>query len=114
MLGRDQFEDCMTQASEALSLAEKTHREVRQTVSAAPRYDKYLEASECYSEAARAFLECKAGGSGHLEVGMADAWEHYALAMSHGDRAIARYWDCLLYTSPSPRDRQRSRMPSSA
>ena len=24
------------------------------------------------------------------------------------------YWDCLLYTSPSPRDRQKSRMPSSA
>ena len=24
------------------------------------------------------------------------------------------YWDCLLYTSPSPRDRTRSRMPSSA
>ena len=24
------------------------------------------------------------------------------------------YLDCLLYTSPSPRDRQRSRMPSSA
>ena len=23
-------------------------------------------------------------------------------------------WFCLLYTSPSPRDRQRSRMPSSA
>ena len=23
-------------------------------------------------------------------------------------------YDCLLYTSPSPRDRQRSRMPSSA
>ena len=23
-------------------------------------------------------------------------------------------WDCLLYTSPSPRDRQKSRMPSSA
>ena len=23
-------------------------------------------------------------------------------------------WICLLYTSPSPRDRQRSRMPSSA
>ena len=27
----------------------------------------------------------------------------------------ARYWmPCLLYTSPSPRDRTRSRMPSSA
>ena len=25
-----------------------------------------------------------------------------------------RYMDCLLYTSPSPRDRTRSRMPSSA
>ena len=25
-----------------------------------------------------------------------------------------RYYDCLLYTSPSPRDRQKSRMPSSA
>ena len=23
-------------------------------------------------------------------------------------------WHCLLYTSPSPRDRQKSRMPSSA
>ena len=27
---------------------------------------------------------------------------------------IGRYEDCLLYTSPSPRDRQKSRMPSSA
>ena len=26
----------------------------------------------------------------------------------------AKYSDCLLYTSPSPRDRQKSRMPSSA
>ena len=25
-----------------------------------------------------------------------------------------RNWNCLLYTSPSPRDRQKSRMPSSA
>ena len=27
---------------------------------------------------------------------------------------IVRYVACLLYTSPSPRDRQKSRMPSSA
>ena len=26
----------------------------------------------------------------------------------------AKYGNCLLYTSPSPRDRQKSRMPSSA
>ena len=30
------------------------------------------------------------------------------------DRAEERAYDCLLYTSPSPRDRQKSRMPSSA
>ena len=30
------------------------------------------------------------------------------------DDAIAVSRDCLLYTSPSPRDRQKSRMPSSA
>ena len=28
--------------------------------------------------------------------------------------ALGRRWYCLLYTSPSPRDRTRSRMPSSA
>ena len=27
---------------------------------------------------------------------------------------LARYWYCLLYTSPSPRDVEESRMPSSA
>ena len=26
----------------------------------------------------------------------------------------SKYWDCLLYTSPSPRDKRQSRMPSSA
>ena len=29
-------------------------------------------------------------------------------------RKLPQYWACLLYTSPSPRDRQKSRMPSSA
>ena len=28
--------------------------------------------------------------------------------------SMTKYFDCLLYTSPSPRDRTRSRMPSSA
>ena len=30
------------------------------------------------------------------------------------DRKTIRFMGCLLYTSPSPRDRTRSRMPSSA
>ena len=31
-----------------------------------------------------------------------------------GNQIAGEYKDCLLYTSPSPRDRTRSRMPSSA
>ena len=31
-----------------------------------------------------------------------------------GNGLILNFIDCLLYTSPSPRDRTRSRMPSSA
>ena len=31
-----------------------------------------------------------------------------------GNTSAAASWGCLLYTSPSPRDRQKSRMPSSA
>ena len=31
-----------------------------------------------------------------------------------GPEAATRVWDCLLYTSPSPRDKRQSRMPSSA
>ena len=31
-----------------------------------------------------------------------------------GPQSEEEIWACLLYTSPSPRDRQKSRMPSSA
>ena len=38
-----------------------------------------------------------------------------ALAVTHRDVAgLGFLGTCLLYTSPSPRDRQKSRMPSSA
>ena len=37
-----------------------------------------------------------------------------ALSFSPDDHWIFEFMDCLLYTSPSPRDRTRSRMPSSA
>ena len=36
------------------------------------------------------------------------------ICMFEGLSSIERLWICLLYTSPSPRDRQKSRMPSSA
>ena len=46
-----------------------------------------------------------------------------ALSVSYGQKhdkeiqaakAVSAFYGCLLYTSPSPRDRQKSRMPSSA
>ena len=36
------------------------------------------------------------------------------LALNPAMKNMKLLWDCLLYTSPSPRDRQKSRMPSSA
>ena len=50
-------------------------------------------------------------------------FDHYAALRDHGPvfhheptgmYFVARHDVCLLYTSPSPRDRQKSRMPSSA
>ena len=43
-----------------------------------------------------------------------DPKEGAALAMSILDYIASKGSTCLLYTSPSPRDRTRSRMPSSA
>ena len=37
-----------------------------------------------------------------------------AIAVGIGNTHLAQIKHCLLYTSPSPRDRTRSRMPSSA
>ena len=40
--------------------------------------------------------------------------EKMVTAANQKSCSFAKYKDCLLYTSPSPRDRTRSRMPSSA
>ena len=37
-----------------------------------------------------------------------------AITFLNGEEGILRYRGCLLYTSPSPRDKRQSRMPSSA
>ena len=47
------------------------------------------------------------------------SWRVLILPFLEGNHIYDQYdfsepWDCLLYTSPSPRDRTRSRMPSSA
>ena len=38
----------------------------------------------------------------------------FAAAQTTIARVVEQFKNCLLYTSPSPRDRQKSRMPSSA
>ena len=41
-------------------------------------------------------------------------WPHIEGDSNRGVLKIEHFCSCLLYTSPSPRDRQKSRMPSSA
>ena len=43
--------------------------------------------------------------------GSKDVFVHFSAIQNDNYRTL---FDCLLYTSPSPRDRQKSRMPSSA
>ena len=54
--------------------------------------------------AAAALAHCAVRGSS----------EHFDPFKGASGELLAEMWTCLLYTSPSPRDRQKSRMPSSA
>ena len=53
-----------------------------------------------------------AGSFGHIEAKKWDISE--GLKSEIAEQQISAIDTCLLYTSPSPRDRQKSRMPSSA
>ena len=50
----------------------------------------------------------------HKETASFESLEEKAIHLYYIVRDQIRYNPCLLYTSPSPRDRQKSRMPSSA
>ena len=51
----------------------------------------------------------------HLEPRPGVNWPHLSAILAHdAELASTGITTCLLYTSPSPRDRTRSRMPSSA
>ena len=47
-------------------------------------------------------------------IGVASRKERKLYQSCHILHKKGQYYICLLYTSPSPRDRQKSRMPSSA
>ena len=59
--------------------------------------------------AAQRLMELEVGGLTGAGYGEKNG---FRLAQRNGYRD--RDWDCLLYTSPSPRDKRQSRMPSSA
>ena len=59
-------------------------------------------------------LQIRRGGcAANIAFGMANLGQRPVLVGAVGED-FADYRSCLLYTSPSPRDRTRSRMPSSA
>ena len=68
--------------------------------------------TETNVEVARARAEKLIGEGAQLLVGAFDSGQSSAIAQVAEQKGIP--YVCLLYTSPSPRDRQKSRMPSSA
>ena len=79
---------------------------MRRSVSFLSRLREDIDTARAFDPAARSDVEIVVNYSGLHAI-----WLH---RLSH------RLWEreqtkgCLLYTSPSPRDRQKSRMPSSA
>ena len=59
---------------------------------------------------------CMNGSDRRIGGAYRDSYGDYStrIGTSKLRMALTPVWDCLLYTSPSPRDRTRSRMPSSA
>ena len=60
------------------------------------------------------FLLIKTAPENHGEVSDDHALKALVRMVKQRKESAELYSSCLLYTSPSPRDRQKSRMPSSA
>ena len=76
---------------------------------------RYVESLSAY---ARQFLSMMEKPDVDQIDGLSPAISIEQKSTSHNPRStvgtVTEIYDCLLYTSPSPRDRQKSRMPSSA
>ena len=59
-------------------------------------------------------VEAASAHFSHSEESPAQMATEKEIEFAIGDHEVAELTACLLYTSPSPRDRTRSRMPSSA
>ena len=72
----------------------------------------FLEAQPTENEDPTANYKFRTGE--HLDFKLSYGWFTVGKASLDIDDNFHSYKNCLLYTSPSPRDRQKSRMPSSA
>ena len=70
------------------------------------KQQKFAEGYVATNNASQALID-----AGYAPVVRTDTGE---LDKSKTAKRAQQYLSCLLYTSPSPRDRQKSRMPSSA
>ena len=87
------------------------------------RYDKAVATLQMLVDTGKAvIILSNSGKRSHINIErmqkLGFARSLFTEFVSSGDVAFAtinaQFIDCLLYTSPSPRDRQKSRMPSSA
>ena len=86
---------------------------VKLTILEAKELNDILKDEYGIEPAAAAVVAGPAGGGGGGDGGAAKT-DFDVIMTSFGGNKISVIKDCLLYTSPSPRDRQKSRMPSSA
>ena len=91
-----------------------SYQELRQLTEISADFSMWQEKSvqECVDE----FENSLASAAGKKEIlnAVKDRWsglKNSKIKYDSSDKSIS---SCLLYTSPSPRDRQKSRMPSSA
>src|SRR5665213_3968095 len=84
------------------------------------RQGRYADADDAYDRAS-AFVDSLVGNYSSVLAKTAVITasseiytEHFSLVAKQLHQLPKAYSICLLYTSPSPRDRQKSRMPSSA
>ena len=84
---------------------------VTKTIQATKVYESHSQSIQKNSIAAKNFLNKSQKGQTAILERSAKSFEQAQKTITAGMR---RSVTCLLYTSPSPRDRQKSRMPSSA
>ena len=101
------FEDFETMDSE-LGIIEFIIKQIKQRIkSACNFYLRYKDKPILFQKEQVEYLNVKI-------ISIIEQMKNIDLEIDKFGDLLNQYNDCLLYTSPSPRDRQKSRMPSSA